>query len=274
MSALTLTLKTSAPRLALDLAALLPATLKPLTPAALRRLRLPAGGAQLPLSELFDIEGDAGDELRLRGLHRACHRVGAGLREGVLEVRGDVGDELGREMRGGLLQVRGSAGAGVGQGMRGGFLSLSGSAGEAVGGALPGATRGMNGGLIVVGGDVGARCGERMRRGFIVVLGDAGDYLGDRMLAGSIAVFGEAGAHAGLGLRRGSLFLARAPRAASEGFRDCGPCDYGMTPLIRDYLADFHPAAARRFGMFAQARRWCGDRNHGGLGEILVALGD
>ena len=48
----------------------------------------------------------------------------------------------------------------------------------------------------------------------------------------------------------------------------------GMVPLIRDYLVDFHPTAARRFGMFAQARRWCGDRNHGGKGEILVALGD
>lgn len=274
MSALTLTLKKSAPRIALDLGGLLPASLKLLKPAALRRLRVPAGGSDLALGELFDIEGEPGDTLRLLGLHGACHRVGAGLREGVLEVRGDVGDELGREMRGGELRVRGDAGMGVGQGMRGGFLSLSGSAGDATGGAPAGATRGMNGGLIVVGGNVGARCGERMRRGFIVVLGDAGDYLGDRMLAGSIAVFGQAGAHAGLGLRRGSLFLAHAPRSESEAFRDCGPCEYGMVPLIRDYLVDFHPTAARRFGMFAQARRWCGDRNHGGKGEILVALGD
>ena len=270
MSALTLTLRKDAPRAALDLGALTPAALAALKPAALKRLRVPAGGRELPLVELFDIDGEAGDTLRLVGLHGACHRVGTGLRAGSIEVRGNVGDELGREMRGGEVRVSGDAGAGAGMGMRGGYLQVGGSAGDNLGGITPGATRGMNGGLIVIGGDVGARCGERMRRGFIVVLGSAGEYLGDRMLAGSIAVFGEVAKHAGLGMRRGTLFLTRAPEGTA-GFADCGEFDFGIVPLIRTYLVDFHPAVAKRFGVFARARRWCGDLNHGGKGEMLVA---
>lgn len=270
MSALSLTLADTSGR-ALDLSVLTPAALRGLTPTALRRLRVPTGNRQVALGDLFEISGDDADTLRLSGLHAGCHRVGRGMREGRMEVTGSVGDELGREMRGGEIRVSRHAGTGAGMGMLGGYLQIGGSAGDAVGGLTPGATRGMNGGVIVVLGNVGARCGERMRRGFVAVGGDAGEYLGDRMLAGTIAVFGHSAAHAGFGMRRGTLLLAHAPEVADAGFRDCGEFELGIMTLMRQYLAGYHPALARRMAIFNRARRWAGDRAQGGIGEILVA---
>ena len=270
MSALTLTLADNSAG-ALDLSVLTPAALHGLTPTALRRLRLPAGKRQVALGDLFEISGDDPHILRLVGLHAGCHRVGRGMRAGRIEVKGQVGDELGREMRGGELRVSRHAGAGAGMGMLGGYIQIDGSAGEAVAGLTPGATRGMNGGVLVVAGNVGARCGERMRRGFVVVGGDAGEYLGDRMLAGTIAVLGHCGAHAGFGMRRGSLLLAHAPAVADAGFSACGEFELGIMTLMRQYLAGFHPALAKRLAGFTHAQRWSGDAAYGGTGEILVA---
>ncbi len=110
MSALTLTLADTAAG-ALDLGSLTPATLRGLKPTALRRLRIPAGNRQAALGDLFEISGDDPRTLRLHGLHGGCHRVGHGMREGRIEVKGSVGDELGREMRGGEIRVSGHAGA-------------------------------------------------------------------------------------------------------------------------------------------------------------------
>jgi formylmethanofuran dehydrogenase subunit C len=270
MSALTLTLVDDAAR-ALDLGQLTPTALQGMTPTALRRLRLPAGNRQIALGDLFEVSGDDPRTLRLVGLHAGCHRVGHGMREGRIEVKGRVGDELGREMRGGEIRLSSHAGAGVGMGMLGGYIQVGGSAGDALGGLTPGATRGMNGGVIVVLGKVGTRCGERMRRGLVVVAGDAGEYLGDRMLAGTIAVFGRAAAHAGFGMRRGTLMLAHAPALEDAGFGDCGEFELGIVTLLRQYLATLHPASARRMAMFQRARRWNGDLGYGGKGEILVA---
>ena len=269
MSALTLTLADNSAG-ALDLSALTPAALLGLTPTALRRLRLPAGNRQLALGDLFEISGDDPHSLRLVGLHAGCHRVGRGMREGRIEVKGHVGDELGREMRGGELRVSGHAGAGAGMGMLGGYIQINGSAGDAVAGLTPGATRGMNGGVLVVAGNVGARCGERMRRGLVVVGGDAGEYLGDRMLAGTIAVLGHCGAHAGFGMRRGTLLLVDQTGVAAAAFNDCGKFELGVITLTRQYLAAFHPAMAKRLAVFNRVHRWAGDTAYGGTGEILI----
>lgn len=269
MSALTLKLMDKSS--SLDLSVLTPAALHGLTPSALRRLRIPTGGRQRALGELFESSGDDASHLRLVNLHAGCHRVGSGMREGLIEVRGRVGDELGREMRGGELRVSGHAGDGAGIGMAGGHVHIGGSAGRAVGGLAPGATRGMNGGVLVVNGDVGTSCGERMRRGLLVVGGNAGEYLGDRMLAGTIVVFGHTAAHAGMGMRRGTLLLTETPSSVGGNFRECGEFELGVMTLLRQYLAGFHPAFARRLAAFASARRLCGDMAYGGKGEILVA---
>lgn len=109
MSALTFKLMDKS-TVALDLSLLTPTALAGVKPAALRRLRVPAGNRQVPLGELFEISGDDAVNLRLLDLHAGCHRVGMAMRDGQLEVRGSAGDELGREMRGGRIRVFGHAG--------------------------------------------------------------------------------------------------------------------------------------------------------------------
>ena len=255
----------------LDLSGLHPSALIGTALRALPTLRLALGREQVALADLFDISGDDYSTVRLVGLHQGCHRVGCGMTAGTLEIKGDVGNELGRELRGGSIQVSGNAGAGVGLGMRGGQIVIGGNAGSAVGGMIPGATAGMNGGIVIIGGAAGERAGERMRRGLIVIAGATGAHTGERMIAGTIAVLGQCGAHAGLGMRRGTLLLAQAPAAMAPTFNDCGEFELGIVTLLQRHLAVAHPALARKFGQFSHVRRWCGDISYGGIGEILIA---
>jgi formylmethanofuran dehydrogenase subunit C len=267
---LTLTL-TAGAGAGVDLAGIHPAALAGKSLTAIRRLRVPVGGASVALGELFTITGTVGETLHFRGLSSACHRVGHGMTGGSIEVTGSVGTELGREMTGGRIKISGNAGDGVGSGMRGGVIVIAGDAGDAAGGAVAGATHGMNGGLILIGRNAGARCGERLRRGFILVAGDAGAHAGERMIAGTLAVFGRCGPNPGFGMRRGSLMLAAPPAAMAPTFNDCGDYVPGFLPLLQRYLGEHHRAHARRFDVFARTRRFCGDLAFGGKGELLVA---
>ncbi|MEQ8230093.1 MAG: formylmethanofuran dehydrogenase subunit C [Gammaproteobacteria bacterium] len=270
MTRLELTLAT-APVGALDLSPLTPHALAGMTADQIRRLRLRHGTRSTPLGDLFAVNGTAGDVLALRGLTSGCLRAGAGLESGTVEVTGNPGDELGRDMRGGSIQVRGNVGDGVGLGMQGGLIRVNGSAGDRIGGMLPGATRGMNEGTIIITGDAGERVGERMRRGLIVVCGDTGGYTGDRMLAGTIIVLGACGPHAGAGMRRGSLLLSERPATMPATFNPCGAFALTFVPLLAQHLAGIDRRLARRIGDFARAERWCGDMAYGGKGEILLA---
>ncbi len=270
MTRLELTLA-AAPVGALDLAPLLPAALDGMTLDQVRRLRLRHGTRSSALGDLFAVNGEPGELLALRGLTSGCLRVGAGLTSGTLEVSGNPGDELGREMSGGTILVRGNAGDGVGLGMRGGLIRVQGSVGDRVGGMLPGATRGMNEGTIIVTGDAGERVGERMRRGLIAICGDSGAYTGDRMLAGTIIVLGACGPHAGAGMRRGTLLLAERPAQMPATFNPSGTFALTIMPLLAQYVVDIDRRLARRIADFSRAERWCGDMAHGGKGEILLA---
>lgn len=262
------------PGRSLDLGALNPAALAGKSADAIARMRLPWGSRQVALGDLFDVGGEDGETLRFVGLDERCHRVARGLTGGHIEVGGSVGDELGRELRGGTVHVRGDAGDGVGAGMRGGTITVTGNAGARIGGLVPGATKGMNGGLVAIGKSAGERAGERMRRGCILIGANAGPLAGDRMIAGTLAVFGACGPQAGLGMRRGTLLLAHAPETMTATFNDCGEFELAFIPVLRDYLAAQHRGFARRIATFRRARRWCGDAAYGGLGEILVAVGN
>ncbi len=60
-------------------------------------------------------------------------------------------------------------------------------------------------------GDVGERACERMRRGTVFVGGSMASFAATQMIAGTIVVMGSLGDHWGLGMRRGSLILAKDP---------------------------------------------------------------
>lgn len=203
------------------------------------------GNRRLPLGEVFAIDGAPDDTLVLRGTDARC-------------------DGIGEDMDGGSLVVEGNAGFYAGRGMKGGVLHVTGDAGDFFASAHPGTRRGMAGGVARVDGSVGDRAGEFIRRGIVVVGRDAGDCCGARATAGTIVVLGRCGALAGWALKRASLVLAHPPRSMPPGFGDAGLHEILYLRLL-----------ARRLGLdpapFARVRRFAGDMQAGGKGEILVA---
>lgn len=166
------------------------------------------GNRKLPLEELFEVKGDASDEIwRLEGDFSSVHNIGFGMRRGELQIVGNCGRHAGEGMRGGKLTIRGDAGDFLGTEMRGGRIEVSGNAGDHTGAALEGAKVGMRGGEILVRGNCGTHVASGMRRGWVTVAGDCGDWPGYQMRAGSLFVFGACGARPGASMRRGTIGL-------------------------------------------------------------------
>jgi formylmethanofuran dehydrogenase subunit C len=96
--ALTLRWK-DATRLPVEAAALRPDALRGLTAAEVARLDLPHGNASSQVGELFEVQGDLGDDhIILEGDLRAIRGVGAGMGSGRLTIRGDVGPRAALDM--------------------------------------------------------------------------------------------------------------------------------------------------------------------------------
>lgn len=233
---------------------------------------LPAffGRRQTTLGDLFTVEGGNSDQVVVEGDLRHVKRIGQGMGQGQITIRGDVGMHVGAQMRGGEIVVDGSVDAWAGAHMSDGVMWVHGNAGPMLGAAYSGETRGMRGGIIIVDGDAGARAGERMRRGLIAVQGNLGEFAGARMIAGSLFVFGKLGARPGAGMKRGTI-------VALGGMED------GLLPVFR-YACSYHPTFMRYYlrrlrewglpvtpeqveGIF---RRYIGDITTLGKGEILV----
>lgn len=251
-------------------------------------LRLPCGGRERPLSELFEVDSVAasspGAKARIafasaRGL---LVGVGAGMTGGTITVRGDVGDDLGRGMVGGQVFVDGSAGDGVARGMAGGELFIGGSTGRDACGPELGERDGMRGGRVLVLGDVGARAGLAMRRGELLVGGDAAPGLACEMVAGTIAVLGRLASTAaepvGARMRRGTVLCAEplesVRAAAAVTFNDGGESDWLYLALL---ARSWGALDARLYGAWTRidpkrvsAARLVGDRGADGRGELVA----
>ena len=259
------------PALRVDGRLLSPAHLRQLTVDDVRRVALPSGRDRIELGEWFDVLPDDGaaDVLRIDGDLSRFDAVGAGLHEGTLHVRGDVGDAAGMGMTGGRLTIEGNARDLAGCAMRGGWLEIAGDTGDLAASALPGDIDGMVGGTLVVRGRAGARLADRMRRGTVVIHGDVGDFAASRMVAGTLAIGGGCGAMPGWGMRRGSVvFAGAAPRAASTFVG------------VRSDASVFWQLLARDLGRFGPPfddlprrpmTRFAGDLAVQGKGELLVA---
>ncbi|MCE9591469.1 MAG: formylmethanofuran dehydrogenase subunit C [Planctomycetes bacterium] len=185
MSGYTLTWKPHGPPALADGAALRPDVLGALAPDALRAVALKVGRDSVPLGDLFDVSGESGPTLTLRGVP-PLPRMGAKMVSGELIIEGNTGDDLGASMRGGVIRVRGRAG-------------------HRVGGPDYTSDRGMTGGEIVVSGDAGDYAGLRMRRGLIAIGGAAARSPGFRMLAGTVVVARGALDSPGLEMQRGTV---------------------------------------------------------------------
>ena len=179
MSTLTLTLRQSS-RQRIDVSTLLPKTLANQSLEAIAAMTLPLGNREVPVNDLFTLEGDtqALDTLIFQGETRSLDAVGKGLREGSIEVKGDAGSYLGMQMRGGTIRVSGSIDAYGACELKSGFIEICGNAGDFLGASQIGNLKGMAGGVVLVRGNAGDRVGDHLRRGIILVEGDVGAYLG------------------------------------------------------------------------------------------------
>jgi formylmethanofuran dehydrogenase subunit C len=132
---------------------------------AQRKVALETEG-EVPLGDLFDLEGEPDGRIRFIGDLELAHGVGAGLTDGEVVVEGNVGAEAGLALAGGALDINGNAGPRpeAGAAMRRGLLVITGAAGSRTG-------LGMIAGTVVVLGRSGADTGLWSKRGSVVALG-------------------------------------------------------------------------------------------------------
>jgi formylmethanofuran dehydrogenase subunit C len=141
---------------------------------------------RVTLGDLFHIEGQPTGRIEFTGELELADRLGAGLQEGEVLVKGNVGREAGLAMAGGILDIDGDAG-------------------PRAGAAPLGYKRGMVGGELIVRGSAGAEAGAAMRRGLLVIGRTAGSQTGRGMIAGTVIILGAAGPDTGLWSKRGSV---------------------------------------------------------------------
>ena len=234
---------------------------------------LPAyyGRRKVRLGDLFVVDGAGADNITVRGDLKAVKKIGQGMSFGRIVLSGSVGPHVGAYMTGGEIVVEGDAGDWAGAHMAGGRIVVRGDAGHFVGAAYSGEVRGVRGGTIIVGGNAGREVGARMRRGLIVVLGDTGEFAGAGMLAGSVFVGGRLGGRPGAGMKRGTIVAFGEAPELLPTFRYA--CSYRPV-FLRCYLRDLEATGLVESPGLpdGEFRRYVGDMNSGGRGEVLVRV--
>lgn len=267
---ITLTARTVDGPIAMD--DLDPARLADLSAGDIGSLPVLAGRQRAPLGDFFAVSGERSTRVRIEGSTRLLDGVGAGMTGGELDVIGDTGTMAGAAMRGGMLRVHGSVGDAAGLGMSGGVIHVDGHAGDRLGAAAPGAAKGMTGGEIIIGGTAGGEAGARMRRGLLVVSGDVGRDAGRAMLAGSMIVFGSCGDGPGRASKRGSIVVCGAVTVPPTYRYACAYHPPHLRLTLR-YLVRRYNLALENSLIDSLFKRYCGDGDAPGKGEILVAVG-
>jgi formylmethanofuran dehydrogenase subunit C len=264
---LTLTLRTP-PTVPLEADAITPDVIAALSLSEVRALPVMHGRLAAQLGDFFQVEGDPGAELLVRGDLARVKSIGRGMTRGRIAIEGTAGMHLGAEMRGGAIEVFGDAADWLGAEMRGGSIRVHGNAGCQVGAAYRGGTHGMRGGAIHIDGTVGVEVGRRMRRGLIVIGSKAGDYAGLQMKGGTLCLLGGAGVHPGTWMTRGTV-ISLTPAELTPTFTH----NYDGIPVVLQLLA--RNLATRgvllpvdeRAGRY---RQYSGDFRAPGRGEIFV----
>jgi formylmethanofuran dehydrogenase subunit C len=221
-----------------------------------------------PVEDSFSLEKGQPAQLVLKGDLSRFKRLGQGMRAGEMTVCGSVGFHAGALMRGGTLVIKGNAGDWLGAHMENGLIKVEGSAGNFTGAAYRGKNKGMTGGTILIAGNAGQMPGARMRRGLIAIGGDCGDMPGFGMLAGTILIRGMAGIRVGAKMVRGTVILFQPQVLLPTFYYNC-TCRLTTWSLLYKHL--------NRVGFFLPEpyqdmpfRRYSGDANEGGKGEILI----
>ena len=264
---ISLTLKDQ-PNVPLEAENLCPDVMAGLKNDAIRALPLYLGKRPVRLDDFFTVEGEASDELELRGDLAKVKWIGKGMTRGRIAIAGNAGMHLGAYMKGGTIEVSGNTSDWVGAEMTGGLIRIAGNAGGQVGAAYRGSMAGMKNGTILIGGSAGLEVGMRMKRGIIVVGGLTRDFAGLQMKGGTIFLLGGAEIRTGAWMIRGTIVsLAPIPLLPTFAY----DCTY-TPPFLRLYAKHL-----RTLGLSipceVQAgayQRYSGDASVPGKGEILV----
>jgi formylmethanofuran dehydrogenase subunit C len=264
---ITLTLKQQ-PVVPLEAENLSPDVLAPLNRDAIRALPVHHGKHPCRLDEFFDVDGEASDELHIRGDTAKVKWIGRNMTRGKIAIQGDAGMHLGAYMKGGVIEVQGNASDWVGAEMSGGLIRIAGNAGGQVGAAYRGSMAGMKEGTILIGGSAGLEVGMRMKRGTIAIAGPVRDFAGLQMKGGTIFLLQGAEIRTGAWMIRGTI-VSLKPLHLLPTFQYA--CTYQPTflRLYTRYLRslDFPIPDAIQGGAY---RRFTGDASVPGKGEVLV----
>jgi formylmethanofuran dehydrogenase subunit C len=264
---ITLTLK-EPPSVPLEAESISPDVMAGLRHDAIRALPVLLGKRQRRLDDYFEVEGEASDQVALRGDVSRVKWIGRGMTRGRVAIAGDAGMHLGASMKGGVIEVTGNVSDWLGAEMTGGLIRVRGNAGGQVGAAYRGSPRGMNQGTILVEGSAGIEVGMRMRRGVIAVKGPVRDFAGLQMKGGTIFLLGGAEIRTGAWMARGTI-VSLAPLHLLPTFT---------------YACTYAPAFLRLYARYLRAlgfpipsdaadgayRRYTGDTSALGKGEILM----
>jgi formylmethanofuran dehydrogenase subunit C len=225
-SVITFSLKEE-PTVPLEAEALSPDVVAGLRHGEICALPVFLGKRQLRLGDFFDVEGEASDELEVRGDASRVKWLGRGMSRGSLRVEGNAGMHLGAYMKGGTIEVTGNASDWAGAEMSGGLIHIQGNAGGQIGAAYRGSRTGMTGGTILIEGSAGLEVGMRMRRGMIAVKGSVKDFAGLEMRGGTL-IAGGAELRTGAWMTRGTIVsLTPIPLLPTFSFA----CSYNPTFL-------------------------------------------
>src|SRR5207249_4181455 len=224
---LTLTLKEQ-PHVPLEAEVISPDVVAGLRPDEVRALPVFLGKRRHRLDAFFDVDGDCGDELEVRGDAGRVKWIGRGMTRGRIRVGGGAGMHLGAYMKGGTIEVSGDASDWVGAEMVAGHIRIGGNAGGQIGAAYRGSPAGMKGGTILVGGSAGLEVGMRMRRGVIGIAGPVRDFAGLQMKGGTIFLLSGAELRTGAWMMRGTI-VSLAPLPLLPTFSSA--CAYNPTFL-------------------------------------------
>ncbi len=222
------------------------------------------------VGDLFRVSGVRSKHLMIANSCNKLNRIGQGWANGFVSVIGDAGDFAGHSLRGATLEVSGSVGAYAGCGMKGGTINILGNAGDWLAAPLSGAKLGMNDGYIFVQRNAGSRAGHRMRRGVIVVNGNVGDGACSSMIGGTAVLLGDSPQFPGTHMRRGTIVCNINPRLAHASFFEQETRHLAFFSLLKSVIVKKECGVDLNRFPDLPLRRFVGDRNVQGMGEVLV----
>ena len=260
---ITLTLKES-PNVPLEAEKITPDVLAPLANDAIRALPVYLGKRLCRIDDFFTVEGEASDDVVLRGDLARVKWLGREMTRGKLTVHGNAGMHLGAYMKGGSIEVTGNGSDWIGAEMTNGLIRVHGNAGGQVGAAYRGSMGGMKGGAILIGGTAGLEVAMRMKRGVIVVAGAVRDFAGLQMKGGTLVMLSGAEIRTGAWMQRGTI-ISLKPVKLLPTFSYA--CTYQPT-FVRIYAKHLETLGVTLpVGCY---QRYTGDTSVPGKGELLV----